>query len=76
MPFLHFLLISVSSLLCIYQENSIPVFLQAADKNHRLSCGTRPVGWLALVCSPATWNSDPRKSHEREVLVLLDFNVL
>lgn len=29
-------------------------------------------GWLF----PATWNSDPRKSRGKEVLVLLDFNVL
>lgn len=49
-PFLHLLLISVCSLLCIYQENSIPVFLQAADKNHPLSRRTRPVGgWLLYI---------------------------
>lgn len=76
---LHLLLISGSFLLCIYQENPVPMFLQTANENHHLSWRMRPVGgWLfsTPACTPAIWTSDPRKSHRREVFVFLALNVL
>ena len=41
---LYLLLISVSFLLCMYQENPVAVFLQTANENHCLSWRMRPVG--------------------------------
>lgn len=74
---LNLLLISGSFLLCVYQENPVPEFLQT--ETHRLSWRMRPVGcWLLPIsaCTPATWTSDPRKSRRREVLVFLGMTVL
>lgn len=45
---LHLLLVSGSFLLCVHQENLVPVFLQTANESHGLSWRMRSVGWLAL----------------------------